>query len=437
MPGAAAATGMPRYRSKRCLAKLAACAELPRAQVMASSGGRRLSRARRSSSGPFTACACRSALSRARPHISRRRYPVPPAAPGSGSGSRIGSARRRVAHIFVNIQEAKIHFGPYVLRLRHRYAEEAAVKDTERPSPRYSGIDLWSPSDILDAMTEGQFAAVAAVRAAHPAIERAALAIAARLEEGGRLAYAGAGTSGRLAVQDGAELTPTFSWPRDRLLLLIAGGVEALTQAVEGAEDETEAAAALVRRYGLGARDVLIAVAASGTTPFTLSCLREGGRRGALTVGIANNPGTPLLAEADHPILLDTGAEAIAGSTRMKAGTAQRIALTLLSSLVMILLGRVYRGLMVDLQAVNSKLVRRSEDILLHLSGRDRETVRKALARADGNVKLALLLLEGASLDEARAVLDHAGGRLDAARTLIEARHSRQHRAEMRGFPAE
>jgi N-acetylmuramic acid 6-phosphate etherase len=323
-----------------------------------------------------------------------------------------------------------------MLRLRHRYAEEAAVKDTERPSPRYSGIDLWSPSDILDAMTEGQFAAVAAVRAAHPAIERAALAIAA-LEEGGRLAYAGAGTSGRLAVQDGAELTPTFSWPRDRLLLLLAGGVEALTQAVEGAEDETEAAAALVRRHGLGARDVLIAVAASGTTPFTLSCLREGRRRGALTVGIANNPGTPLLAEADHPILLDTGAEAIAGSTRMKAGTAQRIALTLLSSLVMILLGRVYRGLMVDLQAVNSKLVRRSEDILLHLSGRDREAVRKALARADGNVKLALLLLEGASLDEARAVLDHAGGRLDAARTLIEARHSRQHRAEMRGFPAE
>jgi N-acetylmuramic acid 6-phosphate etherase len=218
------------------------------------------------------------------------------------------------------------------------------MQDTERPSPRYSGIDLWSPSDILAAMTEGQFAAVAAVHAARPAIERAALAIERRLAEGGRLAYAGAGTSGRLAIQDGAELTPTFSWPPERLLLLIAGGEEALTQAVEGAEDASAEAAALIRRHRLDERDVLIAVAASGTTPFTLSCLREAGRCGALTVGIANNCDTPLLAEADHPIVLDTGAEPIAGSTRMKAGTAQRIALNLLSSLVMILLGRVYRG---------------------------------------------------------------------------------------------
>ncbi len=308
------------------------------------------------------------------------------------------------------------------------------MKDTERPSPRYSGIDAWSPSDILAAMTEGQFAAVAAAHAARPAIECAALAIAGRLEEGGRLAYAGAGTSGRLAVQDGAELTPTFSWPPERLLLLIAGGEAALTRAVEGAEDESEEAAALIRRHRIEARDVLIAVAASGTTPFTLSCLREAKRRGALTIGIANNRGTPLLAEADHPIPLDTGAEPIAGSTRMKAGTAQRIALNLLSSLVMILLGRVYRGLMVDLQAANSKLVRRSEDILLHLSGRDREAARAALARAGGNVKLALLLLEGASLAEAREILDHAGGRLGMARTLIATRRAQRNRAEARGF---
>jgi N-acetylmuramic acid 6-phosphate etherase len=310
------------------------------------------------------------------------------------------------------------------------------MKDTERPSPRYAGIDLWSPSDILAAMIEGQFAAVAAVHAARPALERAALAIASRLEEDGRLVYAGAGTSGRLAVQDGAELTPTFSWPQERLLLLIAGGEEALTRAVEGAEDGTEAATTLIRRHRIDARDVLIAVAASGTTPFTLSCLREAKRRGALTIGIANNHGTPLLAEADQPIPLDTGAEPIAGSTRMKAGTAQRIALNLLSSLVMILLGRVYRGLMVDLQAVNSKLVRRSEDILLHLSGRDREAARTALERAGGNVKLALLLLEGASLAEAREMLDHAGGRLGTAKALIETRRAQRDRAEAHGFSA-
>ncbi|TMJ64864.1 MAG: N-acetylmuramic acid 6-phosphate etherase, partial [Alphaproteobacteria bacterium] len=221
--------------------------------------------------------------------------------------------------------------------------------ETERHSPRYSAIEAWSPGDILEAMIEGQFTAVAAVRAARPALEEAALAIEPRLRDGGRLAYAGAGTSGRLAVQDGAELMPTFSWPQERLLLLIAGGREALVQSVEGAEDESEEAIRLVERCEIDQRDVLIAVAASGTTPFTLACLREAKGRGALTIAIANNRDTPLLAEAEHAIWLDTGPEPIAGSTRMKAGTAQRIALNLLSSLVMIRLGRVYRGLMVDL----------------------------------------------------------------------------------------
>src|SRR5207245_7120331 len=130
-----------------------------------------------------------------------------------------------------------------------------------------------------------------------------------------------------------------------------------------------------VQRHGIDAQDVLIAVAASGTTPFTVACLREARARGALTIGLANNWDTPLLVEAEHPIWLDTGPEPIAGSTRMKAGTAQRIALNLLSSLVMIRLGRVYRGLMVDLKAVNKKLIRRSEKILLELSGRSREEV--------------------------------------------------------------
>jgi N-acetylmuramic acid 6-phosphate etherase len=292
--------------------------------------------------------------------------------------------------------------------------------DTERHSPRYSTIDVWNAADIVDAMIEGQFAAVAAVRAARGAVEAAALAMEPRLRDGGRLVYAGAGTSGRLAVQDGVELMPTFSWPPDRVLLLIAGGEAALLRSVEGAEDEDEAARALVRRHAVDARDVVIAVAASGTTPFTLECLRQAKQRGALTIGIANNPDTPLLEEAEHPIWLDTGPEPIAGSTRMKAATAQRIALNLLSSLVMIRLGRIYRGLMVDLKAVNKKLLRRSEKILLELSGRSREEVREALQRANGSVKIALLLLEGCEPDEAKRVLDRAGGQLRAAQALIE-----------------
>jgi N-acetylmuramic acid 6-phosphate etherase len=291
--------------------------------------------------------------------------------------------------------------------------------NTERSSPRYSNLDLWEPGDILDAMVEGQLAAVAAVRAVRPAIEQAALATEARLKEGGRLIYAGAGTSGRLAVQDGAELMPTFSWPEDRLLLFMAGGHDAMTRAVEGAEDQVEHAQHLVQDHEVGPKDVLIAVAASGTTPFTLTCLREGKKRGALTIGIANNPGTAILKEADHPIFLDTGAEPIAGSTRMNAGTAQRITLNVFSSLVMVLLGRVYDGLMVDLQAVNAKLVKRSERILMRLTGRDGDDARAALALAGGNLKLAVLLLNGCELNEATDILTRAGGQLRAALGLV------------------
>jgi N-acetylmuramic acid 6-phosphate etherase len=290
---------------------------------------------------------------------------------------------------------------------------------TERPSPRYSDIDVWDPSDIAEAMIEGQFTAVAAVRAATFALVEAALAAEARLRNRGRLVYVGAGTSGRLAVQDGAELIPTFSWPQDRLLLLIAGGKDALLRSVEGAEDGVDQAIRLVQQHEIGANDVLIAVAASGTTPFTLSCLREARRRGALTIGIANNRGTPILEEADYPIWLDTGAEPIAGSTRMKAGTAQRITLNVFSSVVMILLGRVYGGLMVDLQAVSQKLVRRSESILKRLTGRNAEEARDALRQANGNVKLAVLLLHGCDLKEATSILDRAGGQLRAALAAI------------------
>jgi N-acetylmuramic acid 6-phosphate etherase len=287
--------------------------------------------------------------------------------------------------------------------------------ETERASPRYSNIDLWEPADILHALIESQMAAVAAVRPALEELEGAAAAMEARLRGEGRLIYAGAGTSGRLAVQDGAELIPTFNWPQDRLLLLMAGGKDALLRSSEGVEDETGHAVRLVQHHGIGKADVVIAVAASGTTPFTLACLREAKHRGALTIGIANNRHTPILDEADCPIWLDTGPEPIAGSTRMKAGTAQRVALNLLSTLVMIRLGHVHEGLMVDVQAVNAKLVERSENILRRLSGRGGDDVHDALLRSGGNIKIAMLLLHGCSIDEATALLERAGGRLRGA----------------------
>ena len=289
--------------------------------------------------------------------------------------------------------------------------------ETERASPRYSDIDLWEPGDILHALIEGQMAAVAAVRPALGAIERAAAAMEARLRGDGRLTYVGAGTSGRLAVQDGAELIPTFNWPQDRLLLLMAGGKDALLRTAEGAEDEIEHAARLIQQHRIGAADVIIAVSASGTTPFTLACMREAKRRDALAIGIANNKSTPLLDEAECPIWLDTGPEPIAGSTRMKAGTAQRVALNLLSTLVMIRLGRVHEGLMVDVQAVNAKLVERSANILRRLSGRSVAEVNDALARG-GNIKIAMLLLHGCGNAQAESLLKQAGGRLRAALRL-------------------
>jgi N-acetylmuramic acid 6-phosphate etherase len=290
--------------------------------------------------------------------------------------------------------------------------------ETERASPRYSDIDLWEPGDILDALIEGQMAAVAAVRPALPAIKSAAQATQARLSGDGRLIYVGAGTSGRLAVQDGAELIPTFNWPQERLLLLMAGGKDALLRSAEGAEDEVDQAARLMRQHRVGSADVVIAVAASGTTPFTVACMREGKRRGALVIGIANNRSTPVLLEADCSIWLDTGPEPIAGSTRMKAGTAQRVALNLLSTLVMIRLGRVHEGLMVDMQAINAKLIGRSENILQRLSGRSEGEVRDALQRAGGNVKKGLLILHGCTAEKADALLEEAGGRLRTALRL-------------------
>jgi N-acetylmuramic acid 6-phosphate etherase len=211
---------------------------------------------------------------------------------------------------------------------------------------------------------------------------------------------------------------PTFGWPEERLLLLMAGGREALLRSVEGAEDDVEQAIKLIDQHAITTQDVLIAVAASGITPFTLACLREAKRRGALTIGVANNRGAPILQEADHPLCLDTGSEPIAGSTRLKAGTAQKIILNTLSSVLMILLGKVYRGLMVDVRALNEKLVRRSENMLIQLTGRSRDDVRDALLRANGKVKVAALLLNGCDLDSATQLLSASGDHLGQALIL-------------------
>ncbi|MDP8920641.1 MAG: N-acetylmuramic acid 6-phosphate etherase, partial [Pseudomonadota bacterium] len=222
---------------------------------------------------------------------------------------------------------------------------------TEHFSARFQDLDTWPSLDVLSAFYEGQLSAVAAVKPSLPAIAAAAEEAVGRLRRGGRLVYAGAGTSGRIGVQDGTELPPTFNWPDDRVVYLIAGGVGAIMQAVENAEDSVEEGIEGIRRNNIGPNDVVIGIAASGRTPFTIAALEEAAARGAQTIGVSNNPDAPILEACSHPILADTGEEVIAGSTRMKAGTAQKIILNLLSSLIMVRMNRVYRGLMVNMRA--------------------------------------------------------------------------------------
>jgi N-acetylmuramic acid 6-phosphate etherase len=287
---------------------------------------------------------------------------------------------------------------------------------TELISSRYADLDLWPTGDAVQAMLEGQLAAAASVQSQAEGIAAAAESAAARLRDGaGRLIYAGAGTSGRLAVQDGVELGPTYDWPEQRTVYALAGGMDALLTSVEGAEDDAAAGKHALDRAGAGTDDVVIGVAASGRTPYTLGAVRAGAEAGALTIGIASNAGTPLLEAAKHPILLATGPEIVAGSTRMKAGTGQKIALNLLSTAIMLRLGRVYKGLMVDMRLSNRKLEARAAVMVQEISGADEATASAALAQADGRIKLASLIATGLGAEEAAHLLTESGGNLRVA----------------------
>ena len=230
-------------------------------------------------------------------------------------------------------------------------------------------IDKLQTSVALSLMLESQSAAIPSLTTALPAIEDAVTAAHERLvaNSAGRLIYTGAGTSARIGVQDGAELPPTFNWPKKRLAFLIAGGPSALLEANENAEDDEEAGVTDATKIKIGKHDVVIGVAASGQTPYTHGVVLAARAAGALTIGIANNPDTPLLTAASYPILLATGGEIIAGSTRLKAGTAQKICLNLISNMIMVKMGFVTNGMMVAMVPTNEKLRRRREQIDLKL----------------------------------------------------------------------
>lgn len=288
---------------------------------------------------------------------------------------------------------------------------------TEGVDEAFAGIDGWPAGRILAGLLDHQAQAIEAVRHALPQLEAAVEDAAPRLAAGGRLIYVGAGTSGRLGTQDGAELTPTFSWPRERSVFLMAGGDAAFTRSIEGAEDDAGTGAARMTALSPVPADVVIAIAASGTTPFAIAAARAAREGGALAIGIACNPDAPLFAVCDRHVLLATGPEAIAGSTRLKAGTAQKAALNLLSTTLMIRLGRVYRGLMVEMQASNEKLRRRALRMLMRIGDCAEDVARAALEASGGDLKCAILVvLDGIDPATAAARLTAAGGRVRVAR---------------------
>lgn len=295
---------------------------------------------------------------------------------------------------------------------------------TERVSRRFAELDQWPLIDAVEAIYEGQLAALAATKGAVKAVAHAAEQAAQRLEgdAGGRLIYAGAGTSGRLAVQDGVELVPTYGWPRGRLAFCLAGGMDALTRSAEDAEDRADDARRDFRALHAGPADVVIGVAASGVTPYTLGVLEEAKALGALTIGIANNPGTPVLAAAFCPILAETGSELVAGSTRMKAGTAQKAILNMLSTAIMLRLGRVHAGYMVNMAISNRKLRSRAVNMIADIAACPAAQADRALGQTDGDIKLAVLICRGLALDDARALLGRAHGNLRQALALAAGR---------------
>ena len=264
---------------------------------------------------------------------------------------------------------------------------------TETANDRTSDLDEMSVADLLTVMNQEDRTVPAAVAAALPAIERAVHSIVAARRRGGRLIYLGAGTSGRLGVLDAVECPPTFGSDPGEVLGLIAGGEQAFLKAVEGAEDDPDLAVADLRAAGLTDADVVVGIAASGRTPYVIGGLEYARRVGAATVAVACNTGAKISSCADVAIEVDTGPEVLTGSTRLKAGTAQKLVCNMLSTASMIRTGKVFHNLMVDVRPTNAKLVDRARRIVSAATGADPESAATAIDRAGGHAKTAVVML--------------------------------------------
>lgn len=287
---------------------------------------------------------------------------------------------------------------------------------TETVDPRFDGIDRMTVAELAATMNEADATVPLAVGRALPSIVPAIEAVSDRMAQGGRLVYVGAGTPGRIAILDASECPPTFSTPPELVFAIMAGGAEAMVTPTEGAEDDAEAGRAAVDAARIGPGDSVVGIASSGRTPFVVAALVRARERGALTVGLSCNEGTPLSAVVEHPIEIGVGPEIITGSTRLKAGTAQKLVLNMFSTIAMVRQGKTYGNLMVDLKPTNRKLRERAARMVARIGGTDLDSARHALESTDYDVKVAAVILRlGLDIESARRRLDAAGGRLRAA----------------------
>jgi len=271
--------------------------------------------------------------------------------------------------------------------------EELAALRTEQVDEKFALLDVMTVGELLQVMNESDTEVPKAIAHVIPTIKIVIDGIIDRMLQGGRLIYMGAGTSGRLGVLDAAELGPTFSVAPTEVLAFIAGGNIALREAVEAAEDNTEISVAELKKINLSAQDIVIGIAASGRTPYVISALKYANEIGALSVGLTSNPGSEITKVAQHAIAVDTGPELLAGSTRLKSGTAQKLVLNMISTITMIRLGKTFGNLMVDLQITNEKLMDRAVRIIQNATGADRISALSALEESGHRVKVAILMI--------------------------------------------
>ncbi|WP_298805079.1 N-acetylmuramic acid 6-phosphate etherase [uncultured Pseudokineococcus sp.] len=287
---------------------------------------------------------------------------------------------------------------------------------TEAVRPELADLDVRSTREVVALLAEADAEVPAVVAAAGDAVAAAVDLVVERTERGGRLLYVGAGTPGRLAVVDAAELPPTYGTDPGLVVAVMAGGPQAVFGAREGAEDDEAAGAADVRAHDVGPDDVVVGITASGRTPYVLGAVDAARAAGAGTVGVSSNAAAALSARVDVAVEVPTGPEVVAGSTRLKAGTAQKLVLNQLSTAVMVRRGRTYGNLMVDVRVTNAKLAERVRRIVAQATGADDEDVERAVTAADGHAGTAVVaLLGGVDAERARQLLDAAGGRVRAA----------------------